>query len=128
METEMEKNPQDMSAGQQEGSREGFNETEATYSKTYGDAGVRAQRPRIHTQRAYSSDRNSGGNNEEAFRPEGFGAGLQSSGAPQQRPYRPRFNNYNNENGGYQHVVTIIIVAVISPDTRVDTVPGIIIM
>ena len=102
METEMEKKPQDMSAGQQEGSREGFNETEATYSKTYGDASVRAHRPRIHTQRAYSSDRNSGGNNEEAFRPEGFGAGLQSSGAPQQRPYRPRFNNYNNENGGYQ--------------------------
>lgn len=102
METEMEKKPQDMSSGQQEGSREGFNETEATYSKTYGDAGVRTQRPRIHTQRAYSSDRNSGGNNEEAFRPEGFGAGLQSSGAPQQRPYRPRFNNYNNENGGYQ--------------------------
>ena len=102
METEMEKKPQDMSSGQQEGSREGFNETEATYSKTYGDAGVRTQRPRIHTQRAYSSDRNSGGNNEEAFRPEGFGVGLQSSGAPQQRPYRPRFNNYNNENGGYQ--------------------------
>jgi len=102
METEMEKKPQDMSSGQQEGSREGFNETEATYSKTYGDASVRAQRPRIHTQRAYSSDRNSGGNNEEAFRPEGFGAGLQSSGVAQQRPYRPRFNNYNNENGGYQ--------------------------
>ena len=60
----------------------------------------RTPRPRIHQQvRPY----NQGGYNrnqnqdENGFRPEGFGSGLQGS---QQRSYRPR-NNYNQE-GGYR--------------------------
>ena len=62
----------------------------------------RTPRPRIHQPRPYTPQ---GGYNrnqnhdEEGFRPEGFGAGLQSA-APQRGGYRPR-NNYNNE-GGYQ--------------------------
>ena len=62
----------------------------------------RSPRPRIHQQtRSY----NQGGYNryqnqdEGGFRPEGFGAGLQSQ-TPQRSSYRPR-NNYNQE-GGYQ--------------------------
>ena len=69
----------------------------------------RSPRPRIHQPKPYSSqgsyNRNQG-QDEGGFRPEGFGAGLQS-GAPQSREYgqqrggyRPR-NNYNNE-GGYR--------------------------
>ena len=62
----------------------------------------RSPRPRIHQPRPYNSQ---GGYNrnqdqeEGGFRPEGFGAGLQSS-VPQRGGYRPR-NNYNNE-GGYR--------------------------
>ena len=63
----------------------------------------RSPRPRIHTgqPRPYGQDRpqyNNRSNDEGGFRPEGFGAGLQS--AQPQRPYRPRNNNYGN--GGYQ--------------------------
>ena len=63
----------------------------------------RSPRPRIHQPRPYN---NQGGYNrhqnqeEGGFRPEGFGAGLQSN-APQRGGYRPRAN-YNNEEGGYQ--------------------------
>ena len=52
----------------------------------------RSPRPRIHQPRPYNAQ-------EGGFRPEGFGAGLQSA-APQRGGYRPR-NNYNSE-GGYQ--------------------------
>ena len=62
----------------------------------------RSPRPRIHQQtRPY----NQGGFNrnrsddEEGFRPEGFGAGLQ--GGQQRGGYRPHNNSYNHE-GGYQ--------------------------
>ena len=64
----------------------------------------RSPRPRIHATavRPGNYERNSYRNNndEGEFRPEGFGAGLQSN-APQrpQGGYRPR-NNYNSE-GGY---------------------------
>ena len=57
----------------------------------------RSPRPRIHTgQRpAYERPNYRSNNDEGGFRPEGFGAGLQSSGTPQQHGgYRPR-NNYN---------------------------------
>ena len=50
------------------------------------------ERP-AYGHRPYNNNDDEGG-----FRPEGFGASLQSS--PQQRPYRPRANNYNNA-GGY---------------------------
>ena len=74
------------------------------YQKEYRPVG-RSPRPRIHTvQRPVSNnyERPSYKNNQDeegGFRPEGFGAGLQSA-APQ-RSYRPRTNTYNN-NGGYQ--------------------------
>ena len=63
----------------------------------------RSPRPRIHTAARPAYERTSYRNNnddEGGFRPEGFGAALQSN-APQrpQGGYRPR-NNYNSE-GGY---------------------------
>jgi 23S rRNA pseudouridine2605 synthase len=73
------------------------------YQKEFRPVG-RSPRPRIHTQRPVNTferpSYNKHSQDEEGgFRPEGFGAGLQSQ-APQ-RPYRPRTNNgYNN--GGYQ--------------------------
>ena len=94
---------------QGEGGREGYNRPSG-YQRDYHSAG-RTQRPRIHTQRAYSSDRGRA-QGEGGFRPEGFGAGLQAGGEqtrqprqggyqPRQGGYRPRYNN-NNEEGGYQ--------------------------
>lgn len=62
----------------------------------------RSPRPRIHQQArpfnqgGYHRNQNQ---NEDNFRPEGFGAGLQSA-APQRGSYRPR-NTYNND-GGYR--------------------------
>lgn len=105
----------------------GNSETNDGFSpKERNSGGQRPQRPRIRTTRAYSDNREN--NQEGGFRPEGFGANLQSpagNGAPsgyrprynnggyqprqqggyQQRPqqggYRPRYNN-NGEDGGYQ--------------------------
>ncbi len=95
---------------QGEGGREGYNRPSG-YQRDYHSAG-RTQRPRIHTQRAYSSDRGRA-QSEGGFRPEGFGAGLQGGGEqtrqprqggyqPRQGGYRPRYNNNNQEDGGYQ--------------------------
>ena len=74
------------------------------YQKEFRPVG-RSPRPRIHTgQRPVTNNYERPSYNkhsqddEGGFRPEGFGAGLQSQ-APQ-RSYRPRTNNYNN--GGYQ--------------------------
>ena len=74
------------------------------YQKEYRPVG-RSPRPRIHTgQRPVSSNferpsyNKHSQDDEGGFRPEGFGAGLQSQ--TPQRSYRPRTNNYNN--GGYQ--------------------------
>ena len=61
----------------------------------------RSPRPRIHTGQRPAYERPSfhrEDNDEGGFRPEGFGAGLQSA-APQRGGYRPRNNNYE---GGYQ--------------------------
>ena len=102
-------NSAETSNQQGEGGREGYNRPFG-YQRDYHSAG-RTQRPRIHTQRAYSSDRGQA-QSEGGFRPEGFGAGLQSGGdqprqprqggyQPRQGGYRPRYNN-NNEEGGYQ--------------------------
>ena len=71
------------------------------YQKEYRPG--RSPRPRIHTAARPAYERASYRNNsddEGGFRPEGFGAALQSN-APQrpQGGYRPR-NNYNTE-GGY---------------------------
>ncbi len=109
-------NSAETSNQQGEGGREGYNRPFG-YQRDYHSAG-RTQRPRIHTQRAYSSDRGHA-QSEGGFRPEGFGAGLQGGGdqprqprqggyqprqggyQPRQGGYRPRYNN-NNEEGGYQ--------------------------
>ena len=123
MDSEFENKPQGQSS-ENERTREGYNPA-GGYQKSYRPVG-RTQRPRINSHRAYSSDR-SRSNSEGGFRPEGFGAVLQSTGSserpqrssyqsrggygnsnrggyqsrPQQGGYRPRYNN-NDEQGGYQ--------------------------
>ena len=101
-----EKNYEEKPAAEQStGSREGY-PTAGNGNGFQRDYRGRSPRPRIHTgQRpTYSpgADRSSfnRNNDEGGFRPEGFGAGLQSSQSRQQG-YRPR-SNYNNNGGGYQ--------------------------
>ena len=126
MDSEIENKTQDQ-ATEKECTREGGYNPAGGYQRNYHSNG-RPQRPRINSQRAYSSDR---GSSDGGFRPEGFGAGLQGAngehsqrggyqsrggygrpqggynnnrGGYQSRPqggYRPRFNN-NDEEGGYQ--------------------------
>lgn len=94
MTEDLENKKEGMYAGQNEVSREGYKPVENTNYRN----GERPMRPRIKVQRAYSSSRNY--NNDSAgFRPEGFGAALQSDGG-QQRSYRPRYNS--GQQGGYQ--------------------------
>lgn len=94
MTEDLENKKEGMYAGQNEVSREGYKPAENTNYRN----GERPMRPRIKVQRAYSSSRNY--NNDSAgFRPEGFGAALQSYGG-QQRSYRPRYNS--GQQGGYQ--------------------------
>ena len=86
---------QDEQSVEKEGGRDG-------YQREFRPVG-RSPRPRIHTgqrpstgyERPSYSKHNQ--DDEGGFRPEGFGAGLQSQ--PSQHGYRPRTNNYNN--GGY---------------------------
>ena len=123
MDSEFENKPQSQSS-ESENTREGFNA--GGYQKSYRSVG-RTQRPRINSHRpSFNSDRNSS-SSEGGFRPEGFGAGLQSSSTsssserpqrsygssrgsygsrPQQGGYnsRPRFNN--NAEGDDQHPST----------------------
>lgn len=94
MTEDLENKKEGMYAGQNEVIREGYKPAENTNYRN----GERPMRPRIKVQRAYSSSRNY--NNDSAgFRPEGFGAALQSDGG-QQRSYRPRYNS--GQQGGYQ--------------------------
>ena len=123
MDSEFENKPQSQSS-ESENTREGFNA--GGYQKSYRSVG-RTQRPRINSHRpSFNSDRSSI-SSEGGFRPEGFGAGLQSSSTsssserpqrsygssrgsygsrPQQGGYnsRPRFNN--NAEGDDQHPST----------------------
>ena len=123
MDSEFENKPQSQSS-ESENTREGFNA--GGYQKSYRSVG-RTQRPRINSHRpSFNSDRSSS-SSEGGFRPEGFGAGLQSSSTsssserpqrsygssrgsygsrPQQGGYnsRPRFNN--NAEGDNQHPST----------------------
>ena len=106
-----EKNFEEKPATEQNtGSREGYPQAGNGFQRDYRG---RSPRPRIHTgQRpAYNAGErpsyNRQHNDEGGFRPEGFGAGLQSSQSRQPQGeygqprggYRPR-NTYNN--GGYQ--------------------------
>ena len=93
MEFENEKRNEEQSAEQQS--------AQSQESGYQGYRPGRSPRPRIHQQtRPYGQGGYNRNQSQEdgGFRPEGFGAGLQSGGA--QRSYRPR-NNYNQE-GGYQ--------------------------
>lgn len=101
MAEELENKKEGTFTGQNDVSRDGYKPAENTNYRN----GDRPMRPRIRVQRAYSSSRNY--NNDSAgFRPEGFGAALQSDGG-QQRSYRPRYNGgqqggYQSRQGGYQ--------------------------
>ena len=112
MDSEFDNKPQNESS-ENEGAREGYTSV-GGYQKNYRSNG-RPQRPRINSQRAYSTDRSS---NEGGFRPEGFGMALQQGGGDhrpggyqqrggyqprQQGGYgRPQGGGYNNNRGGYQ--------------------------
>lgn len=101
MDSEFENKPQDQSS-ENERTREGYNPA-GGYQKSYRPVG-RTQRPRINSHRAYSSDRSSS-NSEGGFRPEGFGAGLQSTGSserPQRSSYQSRGGYGHSNRGGYQ--------------------------
>ena len=91
-------NKQEPVYGQDERGREANSSERQGNSEQKDYRSSRPQRPRIHSQRAYSSDRSNQGG-EGGFRPEGFGAGLQGAqGGQYQGGYRPR----NNYQGGYQ--------------------------
>ena len=91
-------NKQEPVYGQDERGREANSSESQGNSEQKDYRSSRPQRPRIHSQRAYSSDRSNQGG-EGGFRPEGFGAGLQGvQGGQYQGGYRPR----NNYQGGYQ--------------------------
>ena len=110
MDSEFDNKPQSESTAN-EGAREGYTPA-GGYQKNYRSNG-RPQRPRINSQRAYSSDCS----NEGGFRPEGFGMALQQNngehrqGGYQQRGGyqprqqggygRPQGGGYNNNRGGY---------------------------
>ena len=117
MDSEIENKPQSQSSDSGN-TREGFNA--GGYQKSYRSVG-RTQRPRINSHRpSFNSDRSSS-SSEGGFRPEGFGAGLQSSSTsssserpqrsygssrgsygsrPQQGGYNSR-GSYNSNRGGY---------------------------
>ena len=99
MDSELENKVQDSSTEQNQSNRESY-QPEGYYQREHRN-GVRSQRPRIHTPRAYNLDRNNDRENS-GFRPEGFGGVLQSgSEEVQSRQYRPRYNN-NNAESSYQ--------------------------
>ena len=95
MDSEFENKPQSQSS-ESENTREGFNA--GGYQKSYRSVG-RTQRPRINSPRpSFNSDRSSS-SSEGGFRPEGFGAGLQSSStsSSSERPQR----SYGSSRGSY---------------------------
>ena len=101
MDSEFGNKPQDH-ATEKENTREGYNPA-GGYQKSYRPVG-RTQRPRINTHRSsFNSDRSSS-NKEGGFRPEGFGAGLQSSNTerPQHSGYQSRGGYNSNRGGGHR--------------------------
>ena len=94
---EVEENKTQEQSSEKKDSTQAYSRPTGNYQREYSSNTGRSQRPRIHTQRAYSSEKSN--NDEGGFRPEGFGAGLQSSNSSyQQRQggYQPR------QQGGYQ--------------------------
>ena len=100
---EVEENKTQEQSSEKKDSTQAYSRPTGNYQREYSSNTGRSQRPRIHTQRAYSSDKSS--NDEGGFRPEGFGAGLQSSNSGyQQRQggYQPRQQGgYGQQRGGY---------------------------
>ena len=101
---EVEENKTQEQSSEKKDSTQAYSRSTGNYQREYSSNTGRSQRPRIHTQRAYSSDKSS--NDEGGFRPEGFGAGLQSSNSGyQQRQggYQPRQQGgYQQRQGGYR--------------------------
>ena len=100
---EVEENKTQEQSSEKKDSTQAYSRPTGNYQREYSSNTGRSQRPRIHTQRAYSSDKSN--NDEGGFRPEGFGAGLQSSNSGyQQRQggYQPRQQGgYGQQRGGY---------------------------
>ena len=106
MDSELEKNQEQKAADQTTGNSESYGRSAGNYQREYRS--VTGRRPRIHTQRPYNADRSaSTSSDDNGFRPEGFGAGLQGNGnngyQPRQQGYRSRYNQQgDNQQGGYQ--------------------------
>ena len=97
MNPDLENKVQEQSEEKNDSSREGY-KSFGDYQREYRPVG-RTQRPRIHTQRAFTSSRS---DDDGGFRPEGFGEKLNQNNDIQQRgSYQPRFNA-NQQQGGYQ--------------------------
>ena len=107
MDLELEsKNQEQSSADQTTGKSESYGRSAGSYQREYRSVTGRPQRPRIHAQRTFNADRANTSNDEGGFRPEGFGAALQSNSNSgyqqrQQGGYRPRYNN-DGQQGSYQ--------------------------
>lgn len=103
MDSELNKNLQEQSSEQRDSAREGYENHADNNQRNYPGGGERTRRPRIQSQRTYSSNRPERSNQVGGFRPEGFGSNLQTNeeGGAQQRAYRPRFNQHG-EQGGYR--------------------------
>lgn len=103
MDSELNKNLQEQSSAQRDSAREGYENHADNNQRDYHGGGERIRRPRIQSQRTYSSNRPERLNQAGGFRPEGFGSNLQTNeeGGAQQRAYRPRFNQHG-EQGGYR--------------------------
>ena len=103
MDSELGKSQEQNTADQTTGKSDSYSRPAGNYQREYRNVSGRPQRPRIHTQRPqYSSSRpSSASGDDNAFRPEGFGTGLQGSGGYQPRTqqggYRPR-----QQQGGWQ--------------------------
>ena len=94
---EVEENKTLEQSSEKKDSTQAYSRPTGNYQREYSSNTGRSQRPRIHTQRAYSSDKSN--NDEGGFRPEGFGAGLQSSNSS----YQQRQGGYQQrQQGGYQ--------------------------
>ena len=105
MDLELEsKNQEQSSADQTTGKSESYGRSAGSYQREYRSVTGRPQRPRIHAQRTFNADRANTSNDEGGFRPEGFGAALQSNSNSgyqqrQQGGYRPRYTNDGQQNG-----------------------------
>lgn len=102
MSEELEKNMEGLSAENANGNREGYQQSEQKVNNSNGEGRPRIQRPRIHTSKPYGSQKvynsSTGRESEGGFRPEGFGASLQSG------PHRTSYHEsgYQPRQGGYQ--------------------------